>query len=137
MHNGVLALPIDSMVMVACHELGHILGKITMSSTGIEKPSNPTIGVEGEADYFAGSCTRKALCPPDEDLCEAAIDAGRYTFEQMYGPKIIIDPDKAQHVQYNKFNGVNPSYPDPSCRMLSFIYGVMGTERPRCWYNPR
>ncbi|MBX3039546.1 MAG: hypothetical protein KF789_02410 [Bdellovibrionaceae bacterium] len=32
--------------------------------------------------------------------------------------------------------GINVNHADLSCRALSAIQGLLGRERPTCWYNP-
>lgn len=131
------ALDHDALTFAVCHELGHYLGSVTPIETKVETKFDHRDSIEGEADYFGGACARSVLCAPEDKLCERAVDAGRAALQAFQGSKTIIDPDLAQHKKYKKYHGINPEYPDVHCRMLSIIYGVIGEERPSCWYNPK
>ena len=42
----------DQIVSAICHEMGHILGKLTLNDAGIHGRVISVDAVEGEADYF-------------------------------------------------------------------------------------
>lgn len=133
---GLLTLPIEAVVFVICHEIGHLMGDVPFSTTAqTNQIHHPKLAVEGEADYFGGACARKAMCPESKEFCEKAVDGARLNFEEMFG-KGKFDAEIAEYTEYKKGNGINHTYPDPNCRMLSALNGVLGLERPKCWYNP-
>lgn len=119
----------DDVVAVVCHELGHFLGSRAFGKTQIGN------AIESEADYFAGQCGVRyyrtvrgmSLSAAQQEISENA----RKSFEHLY--EMRIDPNKARNQAYT---GINQTYSDPSCRVLSVIHGAMGWARPRCWYNP-
>ena len=142
-------------VAIACHEIGHILGKINFRSFPDRVPS-PTLpldnAVEGEADYFSGGCLynyfqsanfkttleENEFCNKYPDLfnrksdCYLAIHTAKKMLSNLYNAE--IDFSKAV---LEKFDGINPSYPSKECRLLSVIHGIAGKHRPSCWYNPK
>lgn len=126
-YEGILTqLSADDLVAITCHELGHILGKVTFRALGVSKPRNQDDSVEGEADYFGGACLLRFFKDP-----EIAKEVGLRAYESIYRRK--INPALAESESYV---GINVTYPSDSCRVLSVIRGVEGRERPECWFNP-
>jgi hypothetical protein len=119
-----------SIAVVACHEIGHILGEVTYVSAGALERDSSFIGVEGEADYFAGICSNRYF--RNEELTQRAI---RETFSILYNDD-TLDENMAK-IPSNYFNkGINTFYPFAECRLLSALNGASNLPRPKCWYNP-
>ena len=120
----------DAVLFTLCHELGHLFGSVNPQSMGIATPYDPRDSIEGEADYFAGSCILNYL--KDETL---AFQAGKEALQKFMGPTIKMAPDKARKKKYK--HGIDFDYPNPDCRLLTILNGIKGEERPKCWYNPK
>lgn len=140
-----------AIVSTTCHELGHILGEVTTERAGSTQ-YNSLDSVEGEADYFSGSCARKYFdkniinpnyekspyCSSSDQGCHQAIHGSRDMFRAFTISYGFPEPNEADAAEkyYDDGYGINPSYPDPNCRILSMISGVLNHIRPSCWYNP-
>lgn len=120
----------DDVVTVVCHELGHFLGSRAPGKTRIGN------AIESEADYFAGKCSVRYYTSVRGMSLGAAQEAtangAKLSFERLYQQR--INPNQARSQQYM---GINPSYSEPDCRVLTVIHGAMGWKRPTCWYNPQ
>ncbi len=129
------AMTVDEVIVAACHEVGHILGGMTLSKLGMGDPRD-ILSIEGEADYFAGQCAvqyyRDMEGIDTEGAQEKTFFAAVGLFEKLYNVQV-----NAQKAQHERFAGVNLGYPDPSCRALSVWSGAERVRRPACWFNPR
>lgn len=131
-YQGILAkLSRAEVAAVTCHELGHILGIVTLADTGVTTHANKLDSVEGEADYYAGSCLLNAL---NGDL-RLAEDAFHTVFRKIYRTE-TFNLEHAADAVFTGGRGINSSYPSQDCRLWSSISGLYGLERPKCWYNP-
>jgi len=114
-----------------CHEMGHVLGKVKIRSGRFKG-----LGLEGEADYFAGQCMLKLytdLFGLDQGAAhEVAKKASLRALSIGYENKEIV-PERALTI---KFNGIKQDYPEPDCRGLSVLRGIENKSRPSCWHNP-
>jgi hypothetical protein len=127
----------DEVVIVVCHELGHLLGNLTSTEIArypLDRSRDP-LSVEGEADYFAGQCAVHYFMEIEgfdsNGAAEKTFSAAVGAFSKLY------EVDAAgQNAQRAQFPGVNTDYPDPSCRTLSVWHGAEEKQRPKCWYNP-
>lgn len=117
----------EAIVAATCHELGHILGEVPVGGSSVVSEDS----VEGEADYFSGICSRNYFCGLDNVSCAPAISASRSVLKAMIGTE--AQESEAVSLVYP---GVNKTYPEPACRLLSMISGVTGQARPLCWFNP-
>lgn len=101
-----------TIVTATCHEVGHLLGKVPLGSTGGVMAED---SVEGEADYFAGICSRIYFCSEDDKECPQAITAARNTMKTIYKKNNINESDAASQV----YAGIDKGYPKSPCRLLS------------------
>jgi hypothetical protein len=133
------------LLFYTCHELGHHFGD--------KKVSRFDFAVEAEADYFGGACLSKFVSKWEQDLkpylnqyranryercgrdvqCLKIVDVIQSSFSSLLGTTVF--PDKAIHDRFP--DGINTNYPDPNCRTLSAISGLLEVDRPTCWYNPK
>lgn len=120
----------NAVLFTLCHELGHLFGSVTPKDAGIATPYDPRDSIEGEADYFAGSCILNYL--KDETL---AFEAGKEALQKFMGPSTTMDPERARKKKYK--HGIDFDYPNPDCRLLTILNGIRGEDRPTCWYNPK
>lgn len=135
------------LLFYTCHELGHHFGSRSGGTLGLGG-----LSVEAEADYFAGSCishftdkweeemrpyldlyksSHYGRCGND-DHCNTMVNIISQGFQSLFDTPIF--PDKALDHKFP--GGVNSTYPDPNCRALSAISGLLEIDRPTCWYNP-
>lgn len=124
------------ITIVVCHELGHILGKVAHSSIPNRIKESP-FSVEGEADYFAGQCAVSYFYEIEGLDLEGAQEKTFFASSSML-TKLYQVEAYGQKAERDRFqDGINPTYPDPSCRALSVWHGAEGKPRPTCWFNPR
>lgn len=129
-YGGILQrLDSEELVVVACHELGHILGRVPLkiSTDASDTPQIQLDSVEGEADYFAGSCAARYFRDGDR-----AREAARTLFSGFARTRIEHWDSRF----FDAFDGIDSRYPDNQCRLLSVTEGALGGKRPRCWFNP-
>ncbi|HXH75874.1 MAG TPA: M48 family metalloprotease [Bacteriovoracaceae bacterium] len=107
----------SEIIFVLCHEIGHIFGKTF---------EGKLYRGEGEADYFAGSCVLNIL--HDIDSAERSIMG---SLEKLYSAPIDYSLAETR-----KYPGIQLSYPDKECRVLSALRGLREEPRPACWFNP-
>jgi len=123
------------VTFVVCHELGHILGDVAHSSIPNRIKESP-FSIEGEADYFAGKCAVSYFYEIEgldyDGAQEKTFFAAASAISKLYEVEAL-----GQKAVHDRFDGINPTYPDPSCRVLSIWNGAEGKPRPKCWYNPR
>ena len=139
----------DGLLLAGCHEMGHGIGGAPLKVTGTSS--------EGQSDYFATKeCLKIAFkflkANPSETIqdnyvtnfcktnakdikyCLRAFGALRsdiYFFETL-GEFASFDnysPNRAII-----FNNEATYYPDAQCRIDTMIHGIIGLERPICWY---
>jgi hypothetical protein len=123
----------DEIVIVVCHEIGHHLGHMKFKELGQRMAPWDEMSVEGEADYFAGQCAKRFFqgegeADPTDRIIAAARNAFTTLAEERLPPAVETGPG---------FPGVNDTYPDMVCRMISVEHGARGYRRPECWYNPK
>lgn len=119
----------DEVISTICHEIGHLFGvrhKWTVSG----------LAIEGEADYFAGSCIVRFLrqvrgMSPDRAEREA-IEIAEH--EAVAFARSRLNWEKAY---LEAHGGIKRGYPNRECRLLTVIHGIKGWKRPQCWYNPQ
>ena len=154
---GFVRLPLmtrEGLLLTGCHEMGHGLGgePKKLSSDG-SVPSS----TEGQSDYFATRvCLPIALKylpvkdafqikPIYQKICSLqkeheqniclrmmyAIDTDVAYFQYLGAKPSLETYSKHQQSQLD----LNPSYyPGAQCRIDTEIHGLLGLERPECWY---
>lgn len=146
------AINVEGYAIVACHEMGHILGGEPRQKSKLSKWSS----VEGQADYFATSLCMWQLMkamPKDgvsiEPLCAAQFNGAKkvadcsrilsgikalvsyFNASQTTAKSISIDQKDLSKVSYTL-----QKYPSPQCRVDTWMAGLLGKERPSCWFAP-
>lgn len=145
----------DGLLVTGCHEIAHGIGGAPR-----KKPSAYSdfrSSMEGQSDYFATRvCLPVALGfldalrdihrkPVYENLCSSsphpmdlcfrmmtALESDVAYFNQYLEGNVSFD-DFSTHIQY-QLNLEPTYYPDEQCRLDTMINGVLGLERPECWY---
>jgi hypothetical protein len=153
------SMNIAGYALVACHELGHIMGGEPRQRTALDLWSS----VEGQADYFATNTCMwryvKTLPLPEliKDLDDKTIDRCYEKFGSEIDRahdclKILAGIDAmAKYFNSNAKNKTNVSinnqdlssvdrtmqkYPSLQCRVDTWMAGMFDEPRPRCWYKP-
>ncbi len=112
----------DELIILACHELGHLFGKVRPNND-IKHPT-----YESEADYFGGACAMEFFIN-DYDRVMTSVES---LLSKTYDHKLEF----IEGLILDDYDGVQEDYANPYCRLLTFSQGAMGYKRPKCWYNP-
>ncbi len=122
----------DQILAVVCHELGHFFGN--RFSFGEDA------AVEGEADYFSGSCMTRYLREKRGMTASQAEDAAAHIADlemsNLYEMHVTAECAYGHTPPPGSAWGIQVTYPEPDCRLLSVVHGIRGWARPACWYLP-
>jgi hypothetical protein len=146
------ALTVEELVMVSCHETGHLLGEISLRQSDDYIQRNFDLSPESEADYWGGGCVMTYVKEKDLRLepidphcanvpeadqanCSYAIQLYLKGYEKIF--KTPVNPDAAIDLRYERGNGIDFHYGTPDCRALTAVHAVTSQPRPTCWYNPK
>lgn len=145
----------DGLRFVVCHELGHHLGgaPFKLDSEGLERWAS----AEAQADYFATSECLPNVFKHDgksEDVVARLPVGLKEQFSNNCSDAICLRSLWAAYNAVTVFNSLHtdepmpqfntpdvsevPStereYPSLQCRMDTMLAGVLGIDRPRCWF---
>lgn len=144
-------LSAEDIALVTCHELGHLLGEISYRQSGHFFYSHFDTMTEGEADYWGGKCILNfvrnrdlrekevnSFCAhlaneDEKEYCSKAISIANNGFKFILKVE-KVEPELALSEVYK---GIDYLHPNANCRALSAINGIIGSARPKCWYNPQ
>jgi hypothetical protein len=151
-------MSMDGYAIVACHEVGHILGGAPQQKKALDKWSS----VEGQADYFAtNQCMwkyAKSLRPNDlirdfdRDFIARCDTIYKNDLEKTLGCLRILSGIQAMVEYFNRtaakdnqvsiyahdptqVTGTIQKYPSPQCRVDTWMAGLFNQPRPRCWFK--
>ncbi len=114
----------DALIGVICHEIGHHIG-------GDPKYARDWASCEGQSDYFAQTCMKKLLGNAPARIQRAdVILADNLARMSRENKPSVLTPDET------RANGIYCRHPRAQCRLDTYIAGMHGLPRPRCWYNP-
>ncbi|MFL5783638.1 MAG: hypothetical protein ACJ76H_03440 [Bacteriovoracaceae bacterium] len=147
-----LALEPEELVLVTCHETGHLLGTITLRQSDDYIQRNFDLSPESEADYWGGGCVlahvkekdlrlspvdpRCDVVPAEEqEHCTYAINLYLTAYPKIFHAS--VNPEAAENIVYDRGNGIDFRYGTPDCRALTAVHAITGKARPTCWYNPK
>lgn len=146
----------DGLAVTGCHEIGHGLG-----GGPYKNPSMGTEGssVEGQSDYYATAVCLplvlkylKQTRPPKARPVHTSFCGRQSRYDLRFCQRMFAALES--DVEFFKRNGdyvyfdahsnvqaasidTSPSfYPDAQCRLDTMIHGILGLERPVCWYPP-
>lgn len=149
----------DGVAATLCHELGHGIAGEPYKYNEYEKTD---VSVEGQADYFAfryclprifkrlpATNPVKPVSAYTDSLCRT-IPATSYEFctrafetletERTFFKLNPKDPnttyDKPDSSVVDSIETDPYYYPSSQCRIDTMMNGLLGKERPRCWYKP-
>jgi hypothetical protein len=143
-------MSVEGYAIVACHEMGHILGGEPRQKSGLTSWSS----TEGQADYFA---TNQCIWPLLEkipssittanDRCQKHFLSSKKAIlctRTMMGIEALIDYfNNSQNIKASihkkdpvKISKTLQKYPSVQCRVDTWIAGLFGAERPACWFRP-
>lgn len=139
----ILNASVDSLALIICHELGHLYAGAPFSN------KDSRLSVEGMADYWASSvCMPKIINElpespspiENEYLLRCANDQN---CARNLRAAMIISSHFAKNGKEEKpsFDTFDPTivektlktHPSAQCRLDTFVAGVFGLEKPRCW----
>jgi len=145
----------DGIALTACHEVGHGIAGGPFKDTS--DYSNVPTTTEGQADYFATSICLpvvfkylKALRPLKDNktyskLCKQQTKHDTITCLRLMASlesdiallKYLGHTASFDTFSTNVQEQINTSvryYPDSQCRLDTMINGIIGLERPECWF---
>lgn len=145
----------DFYIATLCHELGHGIGGPPYKDFGKEK-----ISVEGQSDYFAFRWCLPRLfkrIPPNQkviplnsftdSLCRSLpVSSYLYctrAFQTLESERRFLKLiDKDSNTDYHtpdktvvkEVETIPEHYPSSQCRLDTMIQGILGKNRPACWF---
>lgn len=146
------SMDLDGISITICHEFGHLFGGAPFKDSGIT--------TEGQSDFYSTSnClekifnktkpgSRRSNTPKEIDVCMKtytdeqkqsfclrallAMD-GHLSMLRVLEPHLNLwdtDPSVTK-----KVNTSNRFYPIGECRVETNVNGILGLDRPSCWYS--
>lgn len=140
-------MSLDGLAITACHEIGHGIGDAPYKESGAS--------TEGQADYFATKVCLPVVFKYLEQTVETtksefnlnfckqsknyeycmraltALESNIFFFETL-GDIVYFDTPSTEIAEELNYS---PSfYPSAQCRLDTSLNGVLGLERPKCWY---
>lgn len=157
----IKGMSLEGVAMTLCHELGHGIGGIPLKDSGEKVRAS----VEGQADYFAARfCIKRILkyfpvkapvvaldhfvesrckesfkTPSDIEMCFRAfnvLEMERLFFRTQPEEETETFYDRPETSSTHEINLDPYFYPSPQCRLDTMVNGVLGKERPLCWWKP-
>lgn len=154
-------MKLEGVAMTLCHELGHGIGGNPLKDSGEKVRAS----VEGQADYYAARfCLKRILkhlpvknpvvplngyvdtrCREhfkkqiDIEMCFRAFETlenERLFFRTQPGEETEVFYERPEQNTTNEINLDPYFYPTPQCRLDTMVNGVLGLERPLCWWKP-
>lgn len=142
----------EGYAIVACHEIGHILGGEPRQKSMLSSWSS----VEGQADYFAtNQCMWQFVKNLKNDvtvlepLCKSHFISQQDILlcsRIMLGIKAMIlyfnsSLDSSKHISLldrdsSKVGQTLQKYPSAQCRVDTWLSGLFNQPRPSCWFMP-
>jgi hypothetical protein len=144
----------DGLAVTACHEIGHGIGGDPKKNPSMGMPGSTT---EGQSDYFSTKVCLPVvmkyleqlraisnnpylakLCGLQKkyktELCKrmfTALESDMAFFDYLGTPVAFENYATEVALEINR----DPSfYPSSQCRLDTMIHGLLGLERPMCWY---
>jgi hypothetical protein len=123
-------LNVDALILIICHELGHLYGGAPYSNY------DNKLSLEGQSDYFATNrCLEVALREWNQENVEerifmAMLDVGKF----------LANNRGITHPEFNTpdetiVDETNRSHPSPQCRLDTYLAGHEARPRPNCWFK--
>lgn len=136
--------------IVACHEIGHILGGEPRQKTMLSNWSS----VEGQADYFAtNECLWEFLKIRPEKIkdiepmcheyfskkdelifCSQAILGIKAIAEYFNSSLAVDDQVSLDNKDLSIVSQTLQKYPSPQCRIDTLLSGLFDQPKPSCWF---
>lgn len=149
----------DALLLTACHELGHGIGGAPYKRS--LDPNERMSSSEGQSDYYAAfTCLAVAMdyLPPLREIKQDALYVELCSQQKRHSMPLCVRmmnaaaawqrdlnvglkegelaaniSSRSSHVQ-ESLNSDPWYYPDRQCRLDTIINGILGKERPICWY---
>lgn len=146
----------DALVIVLCHELGHVFGgrPERMGSEGM-------LSLEGQADYFAThtcfrryaafrpsrlenvpvriqqTCANSFSTTDESAICERTLVALTVTAKYLDERQSSLHPSDIFTPSADVVGSTLLGYPSAQCRVDTYMRGALLQERPACWYKDK
>lgn len=118
----------DVLALVFCHELGHGYGGEPY------RDAYNHISVEGQADYWATqTCLPRVF---KNDTAARAVRAA-LGLTQMFARLHKIKAPQLETPDSTQVSETTRTHLSLQCRLDTLVAGVLGQERPRCWFAGR
>lgn len=108
------------LMLILCHELGHLYGGTPSSSMGNS--------VEGQADYWATNICLTQVLPKEDHLF--AINEVAHFLANNWDVKIPSEETPDTTIVDETLQ----VHPHPQCRFDTYLAGLRMQPRPRCWF---
>jgi hypothetical protein len=119
----------DSLMLIICHELGHLYGGPPFSNESNE------ISLEGQSDYFATkSCLTKALKTYKDKNVEVRTKLAMQNVAKFLANNWSVPYPRFDTPDQTIVDEMIKTHPNPQCRLDTFVAGLELLERPYCWY---
>lgn len=134
-HGGIARIPggnVDSLALLICHELGHLYGGTPYSD------SHNSLSAEGQADWWA----TKECWPVIAPALSSDVDIGgrgqraALVATAFYAANRGLSAPKVSTPDPSEVGKTLLTHPEPQCRLDTYVAGLKGQERPRCWWAP-
>lgn len=110
---------------VICHEIGHhIAGEPTYPT------SSWKAACEGQSDYFAQTCLTTFFTPSTAKQAGLILAGALASLAHDSKVPTYETPDKSVVTK------TYCAHPKAQCRADTYMAGIMGLERPLCWFKP-
>ena len=148
-------MTLDGLALTACHEIGHGIGGAPKKEATRLTPIPSS--TEGQSDYFATKVclpvvfkylkqTKKPRFNRSiENLCRRQVRYNLNLCKRMlsavsvdiawfrsYGEYVSFDR-RSNYIEV-ELNTAPDYYPEAQCRLDTMVDGVLGKERPECWF---
>ncbi len=155
---GALILPKytpDVFTLIVCHEIGHLIG-----GAPYKTEHHYSSSVEGQADFFAASCTSKVFenkriiktkpqsitdRETDEFCSHRDIKIGTndscmriiHVLSNLFSDNLKKSGDlnSILNMEFPKIEHTLNQRPSTVCQIYTFLAALSGLERPSCWYK--
>ncbi len=152
-------MTVEGVAMTLCHELGHGIGGDPKKDCGEKSCAS----VEGQADYFAAKfCIKRILkhlpvksalplnsylekkclqhfkTKAELEMCHRSfrvLENERLFFRTQEGIATETFYDRPDRSVTDQVNHSPYFYPEAQCRLDTMMNGLLGLERPACWWK--
>ncbi len=123
-------LDTDALILIICHELGHLYGGFPFSN------ESNKLSLEGQSDYFATKqCLTRALQSYDDRLVEQRVYQAMLNVGKFLANNRGISHPEFKTPDQTEVEETLRTHPEPQCRLDTFLSGLEDRPRPKCWFS--